>query len=414
MRVRAILPVIVLSVLTLLARTAGANEQADHLRDLAKQAKDKGDLDQEASYLCQAADLDPSKYKKRCEHAQADTAKAIQVFEAVFQTGKFELQQKDYAGAVRDLSKISFGPHRDDAQHMIQQAKIFISGGSDAVSMAVLRQAQAAYLKGDFETAAVQANQVQSPAFQPQAKQLLTNIQVYQDTMAQADALAQNNNYQAAEEKYSFAMKINPNGPGAPAEKLQALDAKQAAIQQAAAKPRETAGDAKAGPVVKVDYAAKVKSDLADARHHEAKGDYKAAIRAFDSVLAIDGRQAEALAGKQRVMAKLRNDPQALESSLEDGIRSYYSSDFDQATKSINLYLSSGGLHNKGAAHFYLAASLLSQSIFADPHDEEHARTLQQNADEEFAMARQEKYKPVEKLVSPKILTEWTKSGSRQ
>lgn len=414
MRVGRVWSLAIVVGLALLARTAGANEQADHLRDLAKQAKDKGDLDQEASYLCQAADLDPSKYKKKCEHAQGDAAKAAQVFEAAFQTGKFEMQQKDYAGAVRDLSKISFGPHRDEAQHMVQQAKVFISGGSDAVSLAVLQQAQAAYLKGDFETAAAQANQVQSAAYQPQAKQLLTNIKVYQDTMAQAAVLAQNNDYKAAEDKYSFAVKINPNGPGGPAEKLQELEAKQAASQQAAAKLQEAAGDAKTAPAVKVDYAARVKSDLADARHHEAKGEYKSAIRAFDSVLAIDGRQAEALAGKQRVMAKLRNDPNALEGSLEDGIRSYYSSDFDQAAKSITLYLSGGGLHNKGAAHFYLAASLFSQSIFAGPHDEEQVRTLQQNADEQFAMARQEKYKPVEKLVSPKILTEWTKGGDRQ
>jgi tetratricopeptide (TPR) repeat protein len=414
MRWRGIWPVIILSVLVLPARTASADDQVDRLRDLAKQAKDKGDLDQEANYLCEAASLDPSKYKKRCERAQADVAKETQIFEAAFQTGKFELQQKDYAGAVRDLSKISFGPHRDDAQRMIQQAKIFISGGTDAVSLATLRQAQAAYQKGDFDTAATQASQVQSPAFQPQAKQLLTNIKVYQDTMAQAAVLAQNNDYKGAEEKYAFAMKINPNGPGVPADKLKELDAKEMAIQQAAAKPQEVTGDTKTAPPAKVDYAAKVKSDLADARHHEAKGDYKAAIRAFDDALLIDGRQAEALAGKQRVIAKLRDDPKALEDSLEDGIRNYYSSDFEQASKSITLYLSSGGVHNKGAAHFYLAASLFSQSVFTDPHDDEHVRSLQQQAEEQFAMARQEKYKPVEKLVSPKVLTEWTKSGSRQ
>lgn len=414
MRVRGILPVIALSVLTLLARTASANEQADHLRDQAKQAKDKGDLDQEASYLCEAASLDPSKYQKKCERARADASKAMQVFEAAFQTGKFELQQKDYAGAVRDLSKISFGPHKDDAQRLIQQAKVFISGSSDAASLAILRQAQAAYERGDFEAAAAQASQVLSASFQPQAKQLLTNIKVYQDTMTQAAVLAQNNDYKGAEEKYSFAIKINPNGPGAPAERLQELDAKLSASQQAAAKPQEAAADEKAAPAAKVDYAAKVKSDLADARHHEAKGEYKAAMHAFDDVLVLDGRQAEALAGKQRVMAKLRNDPKALESTLEDGIRSYYSSDFEQAAKSITMYLSGGDRHNQGAAHFYLAASLVAQSIFADPHEEEHVRTLQQNADEQFAMARQEKYHPVEKLVSPKILTEWTKSGSRQ
>ena len=112
--------------------------------------------------------------------------------------------------------------------------------------------------------------------------------------------------------------------------------------------------------------------------------------------------------------AELQSDPKELADGLEDGIRSYYASQFEQAAASISLYLNGGGLHNKGAAYFYLGASLLSQAILADPHDQANQSSTRQNADEQFQMARQENYMPVEKLVSPRILAEWARSGSQQ
>jgi hypothetical protein len=389
-----------------------ADQQVDHLKDLAKQAKDKGDLEGVANYLCEAADLDASHYKKKCERARADAEKRNKEYEADFQTGKFELDHKDYAGAIRDLSKIGFGSRRDDAQNLIQQAKASLPGGSsEAANLSLLRGAQAAYQRGDFEAAAAQARQVQSEALQSEAKQLLTNIKVYQDTIAQADLLAQNADYKGAQEKYSFVMVINPNGPGSPADKLQEVKTKLANPEAAKQQPGPDA--AKPAPAAKVDYAAKVKSGLAEAKRDESKRDFKAALHAFEGVLALDGLQAEALAGKKRAMEELRGDPEALAAELEDGIRSYYSSQFQQAVDSISLYLNNGGSHSKGAAHFYLAACLLSEAILGDPHDEKQANSLRQNADEQFAMARQANYRPVEELVSPKILTEWTKTGSQ-
>lgn len=397
--------------LALPMHNAAADEQTDHLNDLAKQAKAKGDLDQEANYLCQAADTDPSHYEKKCKRARADAEKAMNQFEGYFKTAKFELQQKDYPGAIRDLGKITFGPHREEAQLLIQQTKAALAEGSAELADQVpLREAQAAYERGDFETAATQANLVRSAVLQPAARQLLTNIKVYQDTMAQADLLVHNGDYKEAQEKYSFALRIKDNGPGSPAEKLQAVEVELERQAAAAAAKAQPASDTTAQVPVpgKSDTAKLIKSDLAEALRQESKHDFKGALHAFDRALALDPHQAEALAGKQRVMSELKGDQKALATSLEDGIRSYYSSDFDQATESISLYLNGGGLRNKGAAHFYLAASLYSQAIFTDPHDQAHMHTLQQNADEEFKLARQENYKPVEKLVSPRILAEWT------
>lgn len=412
MRMRKQWCLVTLACLALVGPAARADQQRGHLKDLEKQAKQaraKGDLEQVANYLCQAASLDASHYDNKCKRARADAEQKKLEFGAVLQTAKFELQHKDYAGAVRDLSKITFGPNHDEAQHLIQLANASLPGPDfEGANQELLREAWVAYKRGDFEAAATQASEVHSPTVKPGATQLLTNIKTYQNTMASADHLAQNADYKGAQEAYAFAAKINANGPGAPAQKQRDMEAKLAA--DIAAKSQAAAEAAKLA--AKVDYAAEVKKGLADARRDEAKGDLKTALQAFNGVLMLDGRQAEALTGKQRIMAKLRSDPKVLVESLEDGIRSYYSSHFEQAAESISRYLDNQRLHNKGAAHFYLAASLLSEAVLADPHDEAHKSSLQQSADEQFALARQENYKPVESLVSPRILEEWTKTGA--
>jgi hypothetical protein len=140
----------------------------------------------------------------------------------------------------------------------------------------------------------------------------------------------------------------------------------------------------------------------------------KGALQAFNSALALDGRQAEAIAGKRRILARMQGDPKALEDSLETGIRSYYTAQFDQAAQALTLYLSGGGMHDKGAAHFYLAASLISEAIVADPKGVDEIADLRQKSQQEFVLAKQANYRPIEKLVSPKIMAEWNKIGSQQ
>ena len=110
---------------------------------------------------------------------------------------QFEFQQKDYAGAIRDLSKINYGPYHEQSQSLIQEAKSALPGANmtDSRQQLLLQAAQAAYQRGDFDAAAAQASRIQSPALQPVAKQLLTNIKVYQDTMTQGELLARNGDY---------------------------------------------------------------------------------------------------------------------------------------------------------------------------------------------------------------------------
>jgi hypothetical protein len=397
--------------LALIAPATRADDQADHLRDLAKQAHTQGDLDQEADDLCRAASIDHQKYQKRCDHARGEVAKQLKAFEGNLGTGKFEIQQKDYQGAIRDLSKIRFGPLKNQAESLIAAAKAALAQPAvDAASGAALRAALTAYQQGDFDAATAQANQVQSPTLQPQAQQILTNIRVYQDTIAQADNLMKNGEYQGAEQKYSFAINIKNDGPGNPAQKLQQA---QAMLQQQSAGQQTAADQAGQPSLPKVDYAAKIRALLAAAASDESKGDLRGALQHFNNALALDGLQPDAIAGKKRVTAELRKDQTALTASLADGIRSYYNSDFTHATEEFNLYLSGSGTRDQGLAHFYLAAALLSQAILADPHDAAQAQDLRQNAQQQFALARQAHYKPIDKLVSPKILAAWTDTGNQ-
>jgi tetratricopeptide (TPR) repeat protein len=390
---------------------AHADTQVDKLQHQAKEAHAKGAFDEEADDLCQAAVLDP-KYGKKCARARAEVDRQLKAFQGFLGTGQFELQQKDYPGAIRDLSRITFGPLRDQAQALIAQAKADLEQPAvEAASNAALHLAVAAYQKGDFATAAAQASQVHAADLQPQAEEIVTNIRVYQETMNEADALMQKSDYQNAEQKYAFALKIKDNGPGNPAEKLQQV---QAILQKQATEPTAATAQSPKPPPAKIDYAARVKYDLDDAKKHEAAGELKAALQAYGQALALDSRQADALAGKKRVTGELRDEQEKLSDSLTQGIRSYYASDFAQASSALNLYLSGSDLRSEGAAHFYLAATLLSQALLAGPQDEGQTRDLRQGAEQQFELAKQAHYKPADGVVSPKILEEWAKAGSLQ
>jgi hypothetical protein len=54
---------------------------------------------------------------------------------------------------------------------------------------------------------------------------------------------------------------------------------------------------------------------------------------------------------------------------------------------------------------------MLSQALVSDPKNKDDHDRLQQNALQQFQQAKQERFRPVEKYVSPKILAVWNQSG---
>ncbi|HEX3435973.1 MAG TPA: hypothetical protein VHT24_04330 [Pseudacidobacterium sp.] len=389
--------------------TLHADQQADDLYQQYKAASAKNQVELAAKLLCQAAEIDQAKYGKECANTQQFVSSRLQRFEGYFVTGKSEYETKDYVGAVRDLSRIDFGPHREEAQKLIAQAYDQINHPQPVDSSPQsLKAAQIAYDNGDFATASVNAALVKAPELQPAAQSILSNIKAYNEAMQEGDALMAAKNYAAAQQKYDAALNIRSNGPGNPAGKLQQVAAMTANAKQGQA----TAGN---NPPVLQDKSARIKAALAEAQGDAAKSNWQAALAAYGRVLELDPKQPDALTGRTQaedaMKAELSKDPKALEDVLIKGVRAYYESHFIQAHDAISLYLTAGGTRSKGAAYFYLGATMLSQSILSSPKNRDEADSLHQSALEQFQQAKQERFKPVEKYVSPKILAVWNQSG---
>jgi len=418
MRVKGMHQALVLVGALLIGPAAIASDQINELNTQYKQALVKNDIEQAVAYLCQAAAIDPKKYGKKCDSGRNSIADRLKEFQGNFGTGRFELQNRDYQGAIRDLSKIHFGPLHDQAQQLIGDARSRLNGAAspDDASRQSFLNARGAYEQGDFKQSLALAAAVTSVSLQPSAAQIVNNINLYNSTVAQADALVQSGRYKDAQQKYTFAAAIKSNGPGNVAEKQQKLETLLAAQQAQPVLPVPPAEMKKNNPVLsrQIDNWTKVRKALAEANAAEKSGDLKAALAGFDRALAIDARQVEALAGKGRIVSQLRGDPNALENTVTEGIQSYYASRLIQANDAISLYIHAGGIQSKGAAHFYLGATLLSQAFLADPLDHAKQDTLQQSAKREFLLAQQEKYNPIESAISPKIMTEWKKYSSPQ
>ncbi len=382
-----------------------ADQQADNLY---KQSQATNDQQAAVELLCKAAELDPTTYSKKCNDAKQYLDSRLQKFDGLFISGKTKFDAKQYTDAVTDLSKVYFGPRRDEAQKLIAQANDIINHPQPADNSAQsLKAAQQAYDNGDFPTAETNASLVKAPELQSQAQAILANIRSYRDNMQQAEAFKTDKNYAAAQQKYNAALSIKSNGPGNPSAKLQEL---AGLIKQQNGPP--VAGNK---PGALPDNSARIKASLADARDLMKKGDLPGALLAYNQVLVLDPRQPEALTGKDQVneamKAALAKDPKALEDTLVGGIRSYYESHFTEARDAISLYLTAGGTRSKGAAYFYLGATMLSQAIVSSPKSIQERDRLQRSAVQQFQQAKQERFKPIEKYVSPKILAVWNQPG---
>jgi tetratricopeptide (TPR) repeat protein len=386
------------------------NANAKQLADAAKHAHDAGDLPKQAEDLCRAAVLDP-KFQKRCDKAKEDLSKALSQFEASYNQAVFEARHKDFAGAVRDLSKITFGPHRAAAQALLPQLRVVTYMGSpEEISRTALQLANAFYAAGKLDEAESWLKYVTVPGMQEVLKQMETNIRVYRSTMRAANQLLTQQDLNGAAQKFQFAASIVPNGPGDPKGQLQQIQTQMAAIQhstdqsntqQAVSKPKDA-------------NTAKIQSLLETGSKDEARRDMRGAAKAYAAVLALDPNQKDAIAGRMRAAARPAGTPKALEALLQQGVTQFYAAQYMQASDMISSYLSKGGKLHEGAAQFYMGATLTAMRIVANPQDTQHGDELRQQAQRHFQAARKLKFEPVKNAVSPKILDQWTQTGDTQ
>jgi len=391
-----------------LAQNPDVSKGSYQSQDVANETAGSHDIQRKVRDLCQAAALDEKKYGKKCSQARGELSKALGQFQADLAMGRHELQQKDYAGALRDLQKITFGSDKEEAQALIQQARIGLSGGVpvDPESLKSYKAAQEAYLRGDFDSAEAQARGVQSPTLQPEVNQILTNIHIYRDTMKQADAMFSADDLKGAEQKYQFAAMILQNGPGSPMERLQ--DVLSAERRAEAARQQLEQSSTDVHPAIqekqtqssKMDHVSKSKSMVSMGRHEEA------AIRDAKSIRHADGGT-----GNEAESEIMQGDPNAVDAILNKGVVDFYASHFTQADDAIGVYLQHGGKDHAGTAHFYLGASLFMQALLTSSQNQSRMDALRQQAEEQFLLAKQLRYKPLESAVSPKVFAEWTRIG---
>ncbi len=415
--------VFILAAMTMVAvKTSGESQSADQFLELARQAKNAGDLLGEANYLCQAAAINEKKYGKKCDRARNNANNAIAQFQADMEMARTELQHKDYPGAMRDFGKITFGPNKAEAQRLMQQIRegAIITPEMEK-SQSTLKAAHTAYVQGDFDSAVNLAKQVQAPVLQPIVNQLLANINIYRDSMKEAEILEHNGDFKGAEQKYQFATTIRANGPGEPQRRLQAVldEEAKAASAQPLKQPPPQERIAKATithkPEVrsKAEHAAKLDGFLSAAHQAEDNGDRKQALSMYNAALKLDARQADALAGRIRVLEAIQYDLKSAQAFLESGIRAFYGSRLDEARGSLHKYLRINPSQYAGVAHFYLGASFLTEAIFNSPREQTGSDDLWGQAQQEFAQARLLHYRPVKTAVSPEILAQWSQIGGR-
>jgi hypothetical protein len=402
--------------------TLGLNteEKLDELRRLGNQGKESGDLSAETFYLCQAAALDEKKFTKKCDHAKGDEAKALAQFEADLKMGRGEVQRKDYAGALRDLGRIKFGPNKAEAQQWMQQARVGLSGGVpvDPASLEAFDAARAAYNRGDFEPVEPLVKRIQSPVILAAANQFLANISAYRDAMNAADAMVHKGDLKGAEQKYQLAASIHRNGPGHPDERLREVQAAEARAAAAASQPQPVASaplppnSKTTQPSSKPNHAARSRNISVTTQKEIANGEVKGPTQASNAGGNLDAQRGEDRAGTLGTVDQTQT-PSGSDDDLKEAIKEFYASHFSQAADAIEIYLQEGEQRHAGAAHFYKGASLLAQALLTSPKDQPRADALRLQAEKEFDLARQMRYKPIEAAVSPKILAQWTQPGDK-
>jgi len=158
------------------------------------------------------------------------------------------------------------------------------------------------------------------------------------------------------------------------------------------------------------DDSARMRGLLDTAKQALDSGNLQVAKDSYGTVLQAHSENKEAKAGLSHVLEQeIRLQPQKLNETLVAAIRYFYDSNFPQAQARLETYLDVSEAPNKGAAQFYLGATLLEQSILDSPTGKGQA--VPAKALEHFREAKKSNYQPVSRLVSPIVMNAWSQAG---
>jgi hypothetical protein len=366
-------------------------------KDLAEKAKgENNDRVKQVQDYCAAAHLDPKekKYADTCTSyrtglIQDDTAYMVSAiaFYKSHDLDKAESQAKLVSSYDEKLS--------GQARFLLDRIKNERLGN----------QVQAAWTKGDFQTVITLAESITNSDVKTAANAYVNNVGLYRGYIEQAQKLAQSNPQEAIRQ-LTLAKELNANGPGNPAGMIADL---QRTSQAKNTQPTSTSAPK---PVVNssADLARKVSKLLSDAKNAEKLGNQQDALSDYAMVLKLQPGNQDAQSSTDRIQQAIQNDPAAAKKELASAIRYFYSSQFDDARRTLMSYLESPQTaQNPGVADFYLGATLIERSMLQNPRAKWHGPS--QDALSAFQAARKANYNPVRTYVSPALLKIWDSTG---
>lgn len=358
--------------------------------------------------FCAAAKEDPDykDAKAQCASLEPDAKAVINAHNKRYVDAMTLKDKGDFDGAEKLLLQVRYGEYVDRAKQQLKfvaqekQKKAdqdAAKAGADADTIAKNRfdEGVTAFNRGDFGGARNAFSA--SGKYQADAASYVTRMNNYDQKMNEAASLVAAKNNAAAISAYTEAARIHPSGPGDPSGKSQLLSASVGGSPAvpAPAKPTTTASK---DTVKTVD----IPKTLADAKRAVARSDFKRARILFNDVMAVDYRNAEAIAGINALPADQSASAGKEDAQLAGLIRLYFDGRYEEAEEGFKFYLFSEKKDKKmGLANFFQGASLLSRYYLNGGTEEK----LMQDAKLKFKDAKAvDGFNAPAKFVSPKIM----------
>ncbi len=273
-----------------------------------------------------------------------------------------------------------------------------------------LAEAERAFANGDFEGASAAARLVTDKSLQGAANTILQKIGSYNSLMQEARQ-KEGGDIQGAIQSYRSALNIASRGPGDPAARISALEARHTASVSPLVPPRPL-GPSQVPKPLPPDPGVEAARINGEARKAEARN-LQEALKLFQSAERVQPGNTEAVAGVTRVQGLINSDPKEQAKVLADAIRAFYALSYAEAEDDLTSYLSSTTAKYRGAAYFYLGATRLSREVL--DNDGQKTQQVGKNPQAQrqlFKDARNACYRPLDKYLSPVILTAWNASST--
>jgi hypothetical protein len=385
-----------------------------------KAMKEGNDHLKQVQDICQAAHLQP-KERKYSDACSSYTAGLNHDDETYLALALAAYQSRDFEKAESMAKQVSsFDPKLAAKARVVMDAV-----HNDKATGQSVAEVKAAWERGDFNAVTSLAQGMSSPSAKAAANAYVSDVNMY-DGYIEAANKAQKDNPQEAISQLGYAYKLNPNGPVNALAKIDELNKAIAAKNNSnyfhtpasSGKPDTTAKNnpntdsgnkneaASTAPLNQADTAKRVNGLLFEARNAEKQGNTAVAIGDYGAVLRLQADNREAMASSARLQQAIKTDPTAATNELKSAIKSFYNAQFDEARAALMEYLESPqAAKNRGAADFYLGATLVARSILRTPRAEWKGPS--QDALSAFKSARSANYNPVRAYVSPSLLKVW-------